>query len=65
MHVYEPASGQSFFVHVPLLLENGFPGILGSPSEEHNRSPRGETIFVHLERDGLDIVSESSPNEVF
>jgi hypothetical protein len=64
MHVYEPTSNQSFFVHVPLLLRRGFPDILGSPSEEQNRTcPRGKTTFVRPERDGFEIVSESSPNK--
>ena len=59
MHVYEPTSDQSFFVHAPLLLKNGFPDIIDPLSTGYPRGRcKGKVTFVRLNRDGPQVVRE-------
>lgn len=52
MHVYETAADQSFFVHVPSLLEKGFADITDSPFMGDNSRSTGKVTFVYLKKDG-------------
>lgn len=58
MHVYETAADQSFFVHVPSLLEKGFADITDSPFMGDNSRSMGKVTFVYLKKDGPQLVSK-------